>query len=933
MCNVRNQPPASEAASAPPIYTIGYGTRSMADFIGLLQVNRIDFLLDVRSAPYSRSKPEFAKEPLTAALQEAGIRYVFMGDELGGRPDAESCQTNAKVDYAKVRQQPFFQNGLGRLRKAYDQGRRVALMCGEARPEQCHRCRLIGVALAESGIPVVHIDEEGRIATQEQVMDRLTKGQWDLIESGSKPSTPPPTPTATEVPAAAAMDRARVRQVLKQTFGFADFLPLQAEIVARVLARRDTLVIMPTGGGKSLCYQLPALLFEGLTLVVSPLIALMQDQVSQLREAGVAAAFLNSTLGGQEYAAITRRVRQGDERLLYVAPETLLRPETLRLLEESRVACFAVDEAHCISEWGHDFRPEYRQLREARQRFPQAVGIALTATATPRVREDIRRLLAIPDEGEFVASFDRANLALTVLPRSDGLGQVLAFLETHRGLSGIIYCSTRKRVDGLAAELQARGWPALPYHAGLDDGTRRRNQGAFARADDSIMVATVAFGMGINKSNVRFVLHFNLTKDVESYYQEIGRAGRDGLPADCLLLHSRQDAVTIRRFIDEGAASEAAGRQARLEAMLRYAETGQCRRVPLLGYFGEPHAGDCGNCDNCLSEEDPAEETDVSEPARKFLSCVKRTGELFGAAHVIDVLRGSRSQKVVERGHDKLSTYGIGVEFSKDQWRELARQFIDLGLLEQDLQHGSLRLTAAGWRVLKGESVQVRLRPVKPAPAVKGRALPEHDAALFEILRGLRRELADEAGLPAYVVFGDRALVEMAAQFPQTEVELLEVNGVGQAKLAHYGAQFLQAIREYCEPRGLKPRPMPGAAPESPGKEQSTRWLTGEKRRHEQVGEMFQSGRSLDDIAREFSVKRGTILKHLSVWAQEGNGLDTRRLLESSALAESERDRVFAVFTELGCEWLGPVHEALGGAVAYDELHLLRLVFLSRGPE
>ena len=330
---------------------------------------------------------------------------------------------------------------------------------------------------------------------------------------------------------------------------------------------------MPTGGGKSLCYQLPALLLDGLTVVVSPLIALMQDQVSQLHQLGVPAAFLNSTVQLHEYICTTNRVRRGDVRLLYVAPETLLRPETLLLLEQSRLACLAVDEAHCISEWGHDFRPEYRQFQEVRGRFPQAVCLALTATATTRVREDIRRLLSIGADGEFVASFDRRNLFLAAEPRRDGLAQTLAFLEKHRGQAGIIYCGTRRQVDELTAALNDNGWPALPYHAGLDDEVRRQNQERFIRDDVPLMVATIAFGLGINKSNVRFVVHYHLPKDLESYYQEIGRAGRDGLPADCLLLHSRADAVTTRRFIDEGAASERPGRQARLDAMMRYAET------------------------------------------------------------------------------------------------------------------------------------------------------------------------------------------------------------------------------------------------------------------------------------------------------------------------------------------------------------------------
>jgi len=774
---------------------------------------------------------------------------------------------------------------------------------------------LLRVSLAHWWHPRDHPEEELRCHGQLSGWI-LPAGQKDASAESTVSASPDAVAPSNDRP----VDVARVRKVLKQTFGFAQFLPLQEQVVERLLARQDTLVIMPTGGGKSLCYQLPALLFDGLTVVVSPLIALMQDQVRQMQEVGVPAAFLNSTLSNHEYLAITRQVREGGIKMLYVAPETLLRPETLLLLERSRLVCFAVDEAHCISEWGHDFRPEYRQLQAVRERFPRAACVALTATATPRVREDIRRLLGIPAAGEFIASFDRANLSLAVVPRRDGLGQVLAFLEEHRGQSGIIYCSTRKQVDQLANELAARDWPALAYHAGMENEARRNNQEQFVRGDNTLMVATVAFGMGINKSNVRFVLHYNLPKDVESYYQEIGRSGRDGLPADCLLLHSRRDAVTNRRFIEEGAASEAPGRQARLDAMIRYAETAGCRRGPLLSYFGESHDGRCGNCDNCVEPKEKVERTDVTEAAQKFLSCVKRTGEIFGAGHVIDVLRGSQSERVLQRGHDRLSTYGVGKELSKEAWRDLAQQFIEQGLLEQDLQHGSLRLTSKAWAALKGEPVFARLQPMVTKAATTRADLPPHDTELFEALRRLRRELADAARLPAYIIFSDRTLVEMAALRPTTEAQLLNVSGVGQSKLEHYGAAFLSAIRDHGQSH---PTPNSTGSP-------ATSWLTGEQRRHEVVGKLFAAGKSLEDIAGQFGIKRGTVLKHLTTWHQAGNPLDAIRLLQASRVAEADRQRVFALFDELGCDRLGPVHEALGGSVAYDELHLLRLCRVSR---
>jgi ATP-dependent DNA helicase RecQ len=492
----------------------------------------------------------------------------------------------------------------------------------------------------------------------------------------------------------------RASEALKCVFGFPDFLPVQGDVIARALEHQDALVVMPTGGDKSLCYQLPALLFEGLTVVVSPLIALMHDQVGHLERVGVAAACLNHMVSIRDYTGIANRVRRGLIRILYLAPETLLRPETLVLLEQSRLTCLAIDEAHCISEWGHDFRPEYRQLEAVRRRFPQAFCLALTATATPRVREDIRRLLGIAADAEFVASFNRSNLFLAVEPRTDGLGQVLGFLEKRRGRSGIIYCGTRKQADDLCASLNANGWPALPYHAGLDDAVRRCNQERFIRDEVPLMVATVAFGMGINKPNLRFVLHASLPKDLESYYQEIGRAGRDGQRADCLLLYNRGDAMVHRHFIEQGAESERAGREARLQALMRFADARNCRRQPLLAYFGET-IEPCGHCDNCVQAPADHPTTDVTAAAQKFLSCIKLTGQTLGPPHIIAVLRGSRAERVMARRHDRLDVFGTGKEHSIEAWRALAEQFVRLGLVERDLEFGGLHLTPKGWNVLQ----------------------------------------------------------------------------------------------------------------------------------------------------------------------------------------------------------------------------------------
>ncbi|MFW6070668.1 MAG: DNA helicase RecQ, partial [bacterium] len=578
----------------------------------------------------------------------------------------------------------------------------------------------------------------------------------------------PPLPEAPPFASLREDDTALIREAqqmdpaaaLKTVFGFDDFRPLQEQVIDNVLDKRDTLAVMPTGSGKSLCFQLPALLFPGLTVVVSPLISLMEDQVMQLREMGVAAAYLNSTLDYDSYLGVVERVRRGRVRLLYAAPETLLRPETLVLLEQVPVDCLTIDEAHCISEWGHDFRPEYRQLTDLRRRLPDAVCLAITATATEHVRQDIKDSLDIPDAQAYVASFNRENLFLEVAQKTDVLGQTLAFLRERRGQAGIIYCTTRKQVDVLTEQLRANGYAALPYHAGLPDHTRRRHQRQFMHDNADIIVATVAFGMGINKSNVRFILHVDLPKNLESYYQQIGRAGRDGLPADCLLLYSYSDVHTINYFIREQDPAQQPGAQARLEAMIGFAEAKLCRRQPLLNYFGEAYDEEnCDNCDNCTREQQ--ELADLTEPAQKFLSCVKRTGEIYGASHIINVLRGSKAKRVLSRGHDKLTTYNIGREFSTKQWKQLARQFIQMGLLTQDMTHGSLKLTKKGYGVFRGETVKgVLPQKEQRAPRRERRAESavdgEHDAELFELLRARRRALAEEAGLPPYTVFQDR---------------------------------------------------------------------------------------------------------------------------------------------------------------------------------
>jgi ATP-dependent DNA helicase RecQ len=567
---------------------------------------------------------------------------------------------------------------------------------------------------------------------------------------------------------------------------------------------------MPTGGGKSLCYQIPAVIFEGLTVVVSPLISLMKDQVEQLRAFGIPALFLNSSLALEEYRENMEYVKRGEVKLLYLAPETLLTPRILSMLAGLKIDCITIDEAHCISEWGHDFRPEYRQLVEVRRLFPGAVCLALTATATARVRQDIRSTLKFATTQEFVASFDRNNLYLEVSPKLNPIAQTIRFLERHRDQSGIIYCFSRKQVDDLASHLAAQGYTVRPYHAGLEDSERRHNQEAFIRDDAQIIVATIAFGMGINKPNVRFVIHFDLPKSVEGYYQEIGRAGRDGLPAHCLLLYSYADAAKIRYFIDQKDDAERQIALQHLDTIVRYAEDETtCRRKPLLTYFGESYTADnCSNCDNCTTA--PTALTDITISAQKFLSCVKRVDERFGAAHIVDILLGSKNEKVLKWGHDRLSTYGIGTELTKQQWMHLARQLVQMGYLRQEGEYRTLSVTSKGMEALRSRTPILGIVQEPKQRVQKGgkkREDLQYNRALFAILRQTRKNIADAASVPPYVIFSDRTLMEMAVYYPQSAESLLAIFGVGQVKAGQYGRIFLDAIKAFCEKHGLEELP------------------------------------------------------------------------------------------------------------------------------
>jgi len=591
--------------------------------------------------------------------------------------------------------------------------------------------------------------------------------------------------------------------VLQTVFGYPSFRGQQADIVNHVAQGGDALVLMPTGGGKSLCYQIPALLREGVGVVVSPLIALMQDQVDALAEVGVRAAFLNSTQTLDETIRTERAVRTGGLDLVYVAPERLMTPRCLELLEASKIALFAIDEAHCVSQWGHDFRPEYIKLSVLHERFPQVPRIALTATADPQTRAEIAHRLQLDEARQFVSSFDRPNIRYQIVEKTNGRKQVLDFIkEEHPGDAGIVYCLSRKKVEETAVFLNEHGIAALPYHAGMDHATRAANQSRFLREDGIVMVATIAFGMGIDKPDVRFVCHLDLPKSIEGYYQETGRAGRDGAPADAWMAYGLQDVVQQRRMIDESEADENFKRvqTAKLDAMLGLCETLNCRRVRLLDYFGQS-SGPCGNCDICLS---PPVSYDGTVQMQKLLSSIYRVDQRFGAGHVIDVLRGTSSDKVAQWRHDRLSTFGIGSDISEAEWRAILRQAIALGLVVVDHDaYGSLKLTAEARPVLKGErSVQLRQyqKPVKKKrEAVRSKGYVESDLStaeqeIFEKLRWWRVETARKHNVPAYVIFHDATMREIAKAKPASLDDLRNISGVGEKKLESYGEEIVALI-------------------------------------------------------------------------------------------------------------------------------------------
>ena len=731
----------------------------------------------------------------------------------------------------------------------------------------------------------------------------------------------------------------RLAAVLKRRFGHDAFRPLQERAIRLALAGRDTVVLMPTGGGKSLCYQLPALARDGLTLVVSPLIALMKDQVDALRARGIAAGCLNSSMRSDEAGEVRRAALRGDLKLLYVAPERVALPGFPDFLRRLGVGFVAVDEAHCISQWGHEFRPDYLTLGALREEVPEVPFMALTATATPRVRADVAGRLGMDDPEFLVASFNRPNIRYGVRPKRRSLPVLISMLRERAGESAIVYCLSRRETENVAAALRDAGIEALPYHAGLEHDVRRDTHDRFTSKRTPVIVATIAFGMGIDVPDIRLIVHYNLPKSLEGYYQETGRAGRDGKPSDCVLFYTTADRSTQEKFIREIEDPEEQERAlARLRRVLGYCQLRTCRRRHLLDYFGEatPEGQDnCGNCDNCLDPEADAAEFDGTEIAQKILSAVHRTGARFGMAHVTEVLRGSRSRKVLQFRHDRLSVHGIARDVPAEELRDLADQLVDCGLLLRAAgEFPTVSIAPAGWRFLRaGERITLtRPRTAAPGPRKAGApdstaaALavpsgpatppPEIEADLFEALRDVRRRLAERDRLRPFHVCGDRTLREIAAYVPQSEESLLRVHGFGPAKLERYGTPFLDAVRGHAEAKELPDRtsalgPPTKARTSGPTKRSATLDTTRE---------LLEEGRSVAEIAEARAVSVRTVLNHLERLVRDGTTLDL-----SPSLPDPERvARIREALLADGAEALRPVRDRLGPAYSYEEIRIVR---------
>ena len=704
-----------------------------------------------------------------------------------------------------------------------------------------------------------------------------------------------------------------LEQALKYHFGYDKFRPGQRQIIEDALQNRDLLIVMPTGGGKSLCFQLPALIKKGLTVVVSPLIALMQDQVEGLRNNNIAATFLNSSLNPYKVRSREEAILSGKVRLLYVAPERLLSERFLPFLdlvkEKIGIAAFAIDEAHCVSEWGHDFRPEYRQMKSLRKRYPDVPTLALTATATDRVRADIIQQLGLKQPSIHLASFNRQNLYYEVRSKTkSAYAELLELVRENEG-SAIIYCLTRKKVDELTFKLQNDHISALSYHAGLTDEERSSNQTRFIRDDVRVMVATIAFGMGINKPDVRLVIHFDLPRNLESYYQESGRAGRDSEPSRCTLFFSFSDIKTIEWSINQKTdPQEQLIAKQQLRQVIDYAEGTVCRRTIQLGYFGERFGGNCGNCDNCRY---PKPMQDWTIEAMKFLSCVARCKERFGMLHIIDVLRGAKNQKITQNEHDKLSTYGIGKDKSVDEWRMLGRSLLHQGLLEQTSDgYSVLKLNALSWEVMRRQhTVSLAVPIVQKITWEEGSEKAAEAEILMQRLRSLRKQLADEQSVPPYVVFQDSTLKLMAQVQPKTLTEFGKLSGVGSHKLSQYGDKFLTEIRAYRQEKGLVDPPQVNFTP-SLSLPSDTEIFTFQ---------LHKQGFSVNEIAQKRNIRPTTIIRHLTDLIEKNQPVDLNQLVSLE-----HQQKIWQVLEVLGDISLTPIREQLGESYSFDEIRLVR---------
>lgn len=714
-------------------------------------------------------------------------------------------------------------------------------------------------------------------------------------------------------------------EILDKYFGYSKFLPLQEQIINDILGGEDVLVLMPTGGGKSLCFQLPAIMMDGLTVVVSPLIALMKDQVDSLLANGVAAACINSFLSVKEISAILARLKNEEIKMLYVAPERLMMPDFLDFVKDLKISLFAIDEAHCISEWGHDFRPEYRQLSILKQAFPNIPIAALTATATQKVQGDIVEQLNILNAKKYKASFNRTNLKLKIKPKINAFEQLVDFLNDRKKDSGIIYCQSRKQVDSLTAKLQHAGHKALSYHAGMNAAQRSLNQELFVKDDAEIIVATIAFGMGIDKPNVRFVIHWDLPKNIEGYYQEIGRSGRDGLDSECILFFNYGDKVKQEHFIRlKEDAKEREIAYKKLAEMVDFCQNSQCRRKTLLLYFGEEFGSEnCGACDICL---EPKEMFDATIAAQKALSSVRRVGGGFGINYIIDILLGSKNKKIIERGHDKLTTYGIGKEYQKSQWQLIVRELINLDYLNlDDDRYPVLRLNNKSRHILDGSHEIIMIKPKvgweKTAPQKPEKvANLKVDAELFEILRDVRKNLADAAGLPPYIIFPDTTLREMAAYYPANSEAISLINGVGEVKLKKYGDAFLEAVVLYCKKKGINP----AENGQSPKKNKLLVKADSVQNKEtpatiQETLNYFCQGLTLTEIAQKRFFAVSTITTHLEKLILGGENINIDNIV-----SKKDQESITKAIKKVGPEMLTPIKNYLGGKFSYEQIRLVR---------